>query len=188
MPPFDGPRAMLWVTRYPSKAWIVPSSIVTGMETTTAFLHSWRTFTRRWSISKISATRRNCSRAISNGFSRRWVSGASTVVTEAPRLETRCKRAEYRTLLDAKCDRPARRRPVARREGDQPYLVAAGLEHRPRGGAPGQADRHPARQQVAQPGEQAEPPLAAPELDVEPRDRVHLRAVRAREHEAGLER
>ena len=59
----------------------MPSSIVTGIETTTAFLHSCRTFTRRWSISKMSATRRSCARAIWKGFSRRWDSGASTVVT-----------------------------------------------------------------------------------------------------------
>src|SRR5215510_1383449 len=166
MPPLDGPRAMLCVTRYPSNAWIVPSSIVTGIETTTAFLHSCRTFTRRWSMSKMSATRRSCSRAIWNGFSRRWDSGASSVVTEAPRSETCCKRAEYRPLLDAERERLARGRAVARGEGDQPHLIAPGLQHIAAWAAPGEADRDPAGQEVAQAREQADPPLGPPELDV----------------------
>src|SRR3954468_8560240 len=101
---------------------MVPSSIVTGIETTTAFLHSCRTFTSRWSISKMSATRRSCWRAIWNGFSRRWDSGASTVVTKT----------EYRSLLDAERDRPDGRRAVARGGRDEAHAVAAGLERRPR--------------------------------------------------------
>src|SRR5919202_250097 len=95
MPPFDGPRAMLCVTRYPSNAWIVPSSIVTGAETTTAFLHSWKPLTRFESIANKSATRRSCSFARSYGFSRRCDTGASIVVTEAPSAldeeKSRCK-------------------------------------------------------------------------------------------------
>src|SRR3954469_23985630 len=164
MPPFDGPRAMLWVTRLPSKARMVPSSIVTGIETTTAFLHSCRTFTRRWSISKMSATRRSCSRAISNGFSRRWDSGASTVVTNA----------EYRALFDRERDRPARQRAGARRRRDEADAVATRGEPLAVRVAAGERDRDPAGQQVAQAREQPEPLAAAPELDVEPRDRVHL--------------
>jgi hypothetical protein len=50
IPPFDGPRAMLWVTRYPSKTSMWPSSIVTGMATVTAFLHFERTLTMFSSI------------------------------------------------------------------------------------------------------------------------------------------
>src|SRR5262245_57007656 len=188
MPPLDGPRAMLCVTRYPSNAWIVPSSIVTGIETTTAFLHSCRTFTRRWSMSKMSATRRSCSRAIWNGFSRRWDSGASSVVTEAPRSETCCKRAEYRPLLDAEPDRLAGRPAVARGVRDQPHLIAAGLQDIAARPAPGEADRNPAGQEVAQAGEQADLVFVAPELDVELRDRVDLGAGRTLAHEAGLER
>src|SRR5262245_1985522 len=188
MPPLDGPRAMLCVTRYPSNAWIVPSSIVTGIETTTAFLHSWRTFTRRWSMLKMSATRRSCSRAISNGFSRRWDSGASSVVTEAPRSENCCKRAEYRSLLDAERDRLARRRAVARRERDQAHLIATVLQHIAARAASGEADRDPPGEQVAQASQQADPLLSPPELDVEPRDRVHLGACRPLAHESGLER
>src|SRR5215510_8804891 len=171
MPPFDGPRAMLCVTRYPSNAWIVPSSIVTGIETTTAFLHSWRTLTRRWSMLKISATRRSCSRAISNGFSRRWDSGASIVVTEAPRLETCCKRAQYRSLLDAKCDRPARGRALTRRQRDEPHLIAPRLQHVAAGASAGEADRDATGQQFTEAREQSDPLLAAPELHVELRHR-----------------
>ncbi len=43
MPPFEGPRATLWVTRKPVKIRTEPSSIVVGIETSTAFLHSERT-------------------------------------------------------------------------------------------------------------------------------------------------
>ena len=57
--------------------------MTTGIETTTAFLHSCRTAIRFGSILNVSATRRSCCWAISNGFSRRWETGASTVVTES---------------------------------------------------------------------------------------------------------
>src|SRR3954454_13691364 len=82
MPPFDGPRATLCVTRYPWKTLVEPSSMPTGTETSTDFLHPLRTLTRFWSMSNIDATRRSCARAISNGFSRRCEIGASTDVTE----------------------------------------------------------------------------------------------------------
>src|SRR5919206_4355186 len=86
---------MLCVTRYPSKTHVDPSSIVTGTETTTAFLHSWRTLTRFESIANSAASRRSCSFARSYGFSRRCDAGASIVVTEAPsaleREKSRCK-------------------------------------------------------------------------------------------------
>src|SRR2546430_9959289 len=96
---------MLCVTRYPSRAWMLPSSIVTGTETTTAFLHSCRTLTRLGSTPNSSATRRSCSLAMSYGFSRRCDSGTSSVVTDAPsalgRWESRRKwRTEYTKLLD----------------------------------------------------------------------------------------
>src|SRR3954471_21919959 len=178
MPPLDGPRAMLCVTRYPSKASIEPSSIVTGIETTTAFLHSCRTFTRRWSISKMSATRRSCCRAIWKGFSRRWDSGASTVVTSA----------EYRGLSNRERDRPAGERAGARRGRDEADAVAPRVEAVAVRVAPGEGDRAAAGQQVAQPREQAEPLAAAPQLDVQARDRVHLGADRGRGEAAGLQR
>src|SRR5919201_5760666 len=81
MPPFDGPRAMLWVTLYPSKTCVVPSSIATGIETPTAFLHFSRTLTRFGSIANVFATLCSCAFAMSYGFSRRCEIGASTVVT-----------------------------------------------------------------------------------------------------------
>src|SRR4051794_38451817 len=82
MPPFEGPRATLCVTRYPLNTAVSPSSIVTGTETSTAFLHSPSTSTRFEEMSKVAATRRNCSRAISNGFSRRCEAGWAIAVTE----------------------------------------------------------------------------------------------------------
>src|SRR6476469_6435921 len=84
MPPLDGPRATLCVTRCPWKTRVEPSSIATGTDTDTAFLQSCSTLTRFGSITKACATRRSCSRAISNGFSRRCETGASTVVTYTP--------------------------------------------------------------------------------------------------------
>src|SRR6187399_1208277 len=65
--------------------------MTTGIETTTAFLHSCRTAIRFGSILNESATRLSCCCAISNGFSRRWETGASTVVTESL-LESAAKR------------------------------------------------------------------------------------------------
>ena len=59
IPPFEGPRAMLCVTRKPSNAWISPSSITTGIETATVFLHCSRTRTRFSSIWNSRATRRS---------------------------------------------------------------------------------------------------------------------------------
>ena len=73
-------------------------------------------------------------------------------------------------------DRPAWSAGLARRDRDQPHAVAAGVEQGAVRVAAGEADRDAAGQQVAQAREQAEPLAAAPELDVEPRDRVHLGA------------
>src|SRR5713101_83014 len=84
MPPFEGPRATLCVTRYPWKTCVLPSSIETGTETASAFLHSWRTLTRLGSIANVAATFLSCDLAISKGFSRRCETGASTVVTSTP--------------------------------------------------------------------------------------------------------
>src|SRR3954469_5884247 len=122
MPPFDGPRATLCVTRCPWKTRVVPSSIDTGIETETAFLQSWRTLTRFESIAKASATRRSCSRAISNGFSRRCETGASTVVTayrvygdsaERKRQPLPARRARLHRIADDPEHVRARRQPLS---------------------------------------------------------------------------
>src|SRR5437870_4367368 len=81
MPPFEGPRAMLCVTRKPSKTFVEPSSMETGTETATAFLHFSRTLMRFGSIANVFATLPSWAFAISYGFSRRCERGASTVVT-----------------------------------------------------------------------------------------------------------
>ena len=65
MPPFDGPRAMLCVTRKPSKTVTLPSSRRVGIETATAFLQPDSTFTRFSSIANARPTRLSCSFAIS---------------------------------------------------------------------------------------------------------------------------
>src|SRR5919201_1187320 len=107
MPPFDGPRAMLWVTLYPSKTCVVPSSIATGIETPTAFLHFSRTLTRFGSIANVFATLCSCAFAMSYGFSRRCESGASTVLTYGSffRANGGLSVAAGRTLLDREGDR-----------------------------------------------------------------------------------
>src|SRR3954470_7795823 len=153
MPPLDGPRAMLCVTRYPSKTLMSPSSIVTGTETTTAFLHSWRTLTRLGSTANNSATRRSCSFAMSYGFSRRCDSGTSSVVTSGASLFDR--EGEF------SLSRPA----AVRRHRGEGQRVVARRQRVPVRITAGQAERIGAGKQVAQPDQQPE-----------------LGAVRARQH------
>src|SRR5687768_16254984 len=95
MPPLEGPRAMLCVTRYPSKTVTEPSSIVTGIETSTDFLHRSRTLIRFGSIAKVFPTRRSCSRAISYGFSRRWVGTSAVVIRLLPAWLARWRAGVY---------------------------------------------------------------------------------------------
>src|SRR5437867_8184514 len=77
MPPFDGPRATLCVTRKPSKTRREPSSIRAGTPTSTHFFTPDRTLIRFGSKEKTSPTSRSWARASSGGFSRRcdgdWV-------------------------------------------------------------------------------------------------------------------
>src|SRR4051812_9991703 len=117
------------------------------------------------SISKNSPTRRSCSRAISNGFSRRWVSGASTAVTGTP-CGWVC--SEYTPLFDAEFDLREARRAAVRRDGREGERVPAlGKDGAVRPTA-GQAEDVAAGKQVALAHEQAqEPALAGRELEVE---------------------
>src|SRR5919197_204938 len=176
MPPFDGPRATLCVTRLPWNICVLPLSMATGTETETDFLHSWRTLTRFGSIAKTSATRRNCSRAISNGFSRRCETGASTVVTSAPFS------AQIGTfwlglrslLLDRERHGFYGRRPAGGAVREEAQLVRAARQNGAGGVAPGDAERVAAGKHVAQGGQQADAAAGgAPELEVEPRERHH---------------
>src|SRR6266542_1956309 len=153
---------------------MLPSSIVTGAETMIAFLHSCRTLTSRWSMSKISATRRSCSRAIWNGFSRRWDSGASTVVTRSPPQALSWAKTAAK-LQDPEADRPAQDRPARRGDRGEPDPVAPALEPVAVGVAAGQPDRDLAGQHVAEAREQTEAPATAEELDVEPQERLDVR-------------
>src|SRR3954451_23085687 len=132
MPPFYGPRAMFLVTRYPLKTDVEPSSMLTGIETSIAFLHSPRTAMRFGSISKVVPTRRSCSRASSNGFSRRW----DVVATAKGLLLCGCKRGKPDAVASlARCVRVKgqvprvrhRRRPAGGR-GDHRRVVGAEVE------------------------------------------------------------
>src|SRR5712691_1432450 len=152
MPPFDGPRATLCVTRYPWKTWVLPSSIETGTETASAFLHSCRTLTRFGSIPNVSATFLSCDLAISKGFSRRCETGASTVVTSAPfsaQMGTFLAGPGRRSLLDRETDCPGRRRTRIGRERHQPELIFAALEHGACRVATGHPERIATRENVA---------------------------------------
>src|SRR5437763_9858289 len=174
MPPFDGPRATLCVTRWPWNTRVVPSSIATGMDTDTAFLHSWSTLTRFGSIAKTFATRRSCSRAISNGFSRRCETGASTVVTSAPfsaQIGT-FRPGQRSLLLDRERHGLDGGRTAVGAVGEQAQLVRPTGENGAGRVAPGDAERVTARQHVAEPGEQSEAAaLRAPQLEVESHER-----------------
>src|SRR5918912_1511100 len=107
------------------------------METTSAFLHSWRTLTSRCSMPNRSATLRSCSRAMSYGFSRRCVAGASSVVTGAPWIErkTAANRADgvYEVAFspDREVDPAPGGRAAVGRERDQLERVVARRERRP---------------------------------------------------------
>src|SRR6266550_8989850 len=145
---------------------MLPSSIDTGTETTTAFLHSCSTLTRFGSTANSSATRRSCSLAMSYGFSRRCDSGSSSVVTDAPsalgRWKNRCKwGAEYRTLCDRERHLAEGRAAVVGRERDQREGVVAGGQRVPVRVATGQAERVTAGQQVAHANKQAEVPVGS---------------------------
>src|SRR3954452_22988608 len=160
MPPFDGPRATLCVTRYPLKTRVPPWSIDTGTDTSTAFLHSPRTSTRLGSTSKVAATRRSCSRAISNGFSRRCEAGCATAVTES-RVYGYSSQAEPNAL--------SARFPALDGGRDDPDDVVPRSEALPVGVAAGQPERVPARQHVAEQGQRPDLcPVRAPEDDIEP--------------------
>src|SRR5436190_24331830 len=100
------------------------------MEMDTAFLHSCSTLTRFGSIAKAWATRRSCSRAISNGFSRRCETGASTVVTSTPfYAQMRAFRPGRASicahLLDGERHRPDGRRARVGAVAEQAQLVVA---------------------------------------------------------------
>src|SRR5258705_10227009 len=164
MPPFDGPRATLCVTRKPWKTSVVPSSSATGTETSTAFLHVPSTRTRLSSMPKVAATRPSCAFAISNGFSRRCEIGACTVVTEW---------RVYGPSPEAEPEAPPARVPGLHRIGDHPeHVVARGQQLAVRATAR-EAEGVAAREHVPEPRERADPrSVGPPEHDVEPRHRA----------------
>src|SRR5882724_2106197 len=191
MPPFEGPRATLCVTRYPWNTRVVPSSIDTGTETESAFLHSCRTLTRFGSIANVSATFLSCDLAISNGFSRRCETGASTVVTSAPfsaQMRAFLLLLGGVSLLDRETDRSDRRRPGLGREGHQPELVVAFGQDGPCLVATGHPERIATRQDIAQARQQSDAAaLRAPQLEVEAGQRQHDRLTPRTSHRAGDE-
>src|SRR5579862_4200695 len=132
MPPLEGPRAMLWVTRQPMKFRTEPSSIVVGIETSTDFLHWPRTLTRSSSISKASATFCNWRCAIWKGLS---MTGG---------------------LLYPEGHAGPARLAAELRPGGDPDLVAAGRQDIAGGAAAGQAEAVGARKQVARVRKRAE--------------------------------
>src|SRR5581483_12449310 len=166
MPPFDGPRAMLCVTRYPVNARTEPSSIEVGIETSTAFLHCDSTATRRSSIPNVRATFSSCSCAIRNGFSRRCDSVTAAAIT----LNRTLLLEPERDLRALRRCRERQRRP--RRESQ---LVAAGRKANARRPAAGDPEAVRAGQQIAQARHEPEElPFGAVKEDVEAADRLDL--------------
>src|SRR6516165_6639275 len=160
MPPSEGPRATLWVTRQPMKQRTEPSSILVGIKTSTDFLHSPRIPTMSSSRPKTPATFRSCCCAIRNGLSGTVMGAGGSLYPEG--------------------DLQPARRAAERRQRDQADLVASGRERRTPRATSRQAEAVDARKEVAGPGEGAEIATAGGvEQHVEPRhglDRDVLRA------------
>src|SRR5437867_6570534 len=88
MPPLPGPRAMLCWTRYPSKTFRLPLSILVGMETMSCRLGFFRTC-------RIPGSRLRRSAALSNCFWAIWKAfrfSTAMAITYLPRAGTRASR------------------------------------------------------------------------------------------------
>src|SRR5688500_1709502 len=146
------------------------------METSTVFLHRSRTLIRFGSIAKVFPTRRSCSRAIAYGFSRRWVGTSAVVIRLLPARLARWRAGVYasgtwrakRGSENPEADDLCLGGPVRwKRDDSQP--VGAARERAAARSSAGQPEGVSARQDVAQPGEHAQPLASPPELDVETR-------------------
>src|SRR5688500_5873630 len=151
------------------------------METSTVFLHRSRTLIRFGSIAKVFPTRRSCSRAISYGFSRRWVGTSAVVIRLLPAWLARWRAGvyasgRYRARRGSENPEPydLGLGGAVRRERDHPQPVRATRKDAPTRPSAGQPDRVPARKDVAQPRQDAQPLATAPELDVQPRHGAEL--------------
>src|SRR4051812_19690440 len=154
---------MLCVTRKPLKTLVDPSSMPTGTETSTAFLHAPSTLTRLDSIPNVVATRCSCSRAMSNGFSRRCDAGASTAVTACSFASENC-RAECTPSLQSEGQLAATRLADVHGERDDADLVRAGRQQLSVRAAAGEPERVATRKHVAEARKRADlGPVAPPE-------------------------
>src|SRR5581483_2068704 len=135
MPPLDGPRAMLCVTRYPPKTRMEPSSICTGTDTSTHFFTPDSTEIRLGSMPNVSPTRRSCARASSSGFSFRCE-------TDSVELIVRPARSRARVYTGRPSADPERHRSLlldaGDRGGDETSRVRAGGELPPARAAAGE--------------------------------------------------
>src|SRR5205809_5265350 len=116
---------------------------------------------------------------MSNGFSRRCETGASSEVTGAAPFgsapKVRCPLAEYTPLSDRETDPADRSRARCGRVRDHLEPVRAAVEAGPRRAPAGQPELVAPGEDVAQPGEEPEPcSLLVPERDVEPVERLDL--------------
>ena len=163
---------------------------MTGIETSTDFLHRSRTLIRFGSIANVSPTRRSCSRAISYGFSRRWVGTSAVVIRLLPAWLGRWRAGVYASGEGAVSESGSRRPPPrrARRAAGRRRAAcrrrAASVPPRgprpvsPNAYRPGSTSRSRASTPSRSP--------AAPQLHVEPRDRTQLAAPGQVAHLAGL--
>src|SRR5438270_1016295 len=130
--------------------------MLTGTETSTAFLHAPRTATRFGSMSNASATRRSWLRAISKGFSRRCETPASTVVTGVSFSEVDSRIRVYDRSSEGKSELSPARRPAVRRVGEDDGHVPAWRKRGAAGAAAGEPERVHAREHVADAREETE--------------------------------
>src|ERR1051326_2918014 len=109
--------------------------MLTGTETSIDFLHSPSTAMRLESISNVVPTRRSCSRASSNGFSRRWdvVTTADTlysfVAANGLKLDAAASLARC-VRIECEVPRVRHRLAPARGGGDHRGVVGADAERR----------------------------------------------------------
>src|SRR3954465_10671575 len=104
---------------------------------------------RFWSIPKARATRCSCSWASPNGFSRRWVSVSSAVVTAGiPSLASLRPDLTPPSAHDEPDGAAGRAAPVGR-VGDHVEHVRAAMQHFAGGAAAGEPKRVAAREQMA---------------------------------------
>ena len=138
-------------------------------------------------MSNASATSLSCSRAISNGFSRRCETGACVAATLSPFFEAAGEYTPAYLIVNVTAARLAR--PCEARYRGDAQAVRPGLERVPRRRSTGEPERVAAGQQVTQRRQRAEiVSVRVEQLEAEQRERLHRVAPALHRELAGAER